>query len=429
MRSVVLFPRRYGWRRRVVLGGNRRVGGQSSVYDRDIAGSARRYQSSTETPVHEDTSSEDTSTDNIVEADIPSLVLDTRHVKCTDIKVNVNNESSSRYVCPSNKWKGGFSDERVPILPYDRSLVELSSTVNKSAVERRSAEISSRRTVKKTWQAAWLLKAVTQIDLTTLAGDDTPGKVGRLCAKAVRPVRRDLLVGDLGLDPDFAETIKCGAVCVYPSRVADAVRALEGTGVPVASVATGFPSGQIKHEHKLEEIQQAVADGASEIDIVINRQAALCGDWETVYRECVDFREACGDAHMKAILAVGELSTLTNIYRASMACMLAGSDFIKTSTGKEKVNAELPNALVMSRAIRDFLQHTGYKVGLKVAGGVNTTKHVLAYQSMVKEELGTEWLEPHLFRIGASSLITDIERQLYHHGTGEYAASYYMPMS
>ena len=172
-----------------------------------------------------------------------------------------------------------------------------------------------------------------------------------------------------------------------------------------------------------------MADGATEIDIVINRNAALCGDWETVYNECVDFREACGDAHMKAILAVGELSSLTNIYRASMACMLAGSDFIKTSTGKESINAALPNTLVMARAIRDYLQLTGYKVGLKVAGGVNSAKQVLAYQALVKEELGVEWLEPHLFRIGASSLVTDIERQLHHYATGTYAASYYMPLS
>jgi len=353
------------------------------------------------------------------------LVLDTRNIKSTDIEVPSNYESLERY---ANERTPRFTDERVPILDYDDRMVREFSSQNLSGVERRCAEIGARRSVKKKWQAAWLLKGVTQIDLTTLSGDDTKGKVERLCAKAVKPIRSDILQ-QLDLSPEFAESIKCGAVCVYPSRVADAVKALEGTGIPVASVATGFPSGQIRHEHKLEEIRHAVADGATEIDIVINRNAALCGDWETVYKECVDFREACGDAHMKAILAVGELSSLTNIYRASMACMLAGSDFIKTSTGKESINAALPNTLVMARAIRDYLQLTGYKVGLKVAGGVNTSKHVLAYQALVKEELGVEWLEPHLFRIGASSLVTDIERQLHHFATGTYAASYHMPMS
>eukprot|EP00938_MAST-03A_sp_MAST-3A-sp1_P001932 g1932.t1 len=354
-----------------------------------------------------------------------SLILKTNHIKSTDIEVPAKYESLIRY---ANERTPGFTDERVPVLPYNENWVRENSVQNLSGVERRCAEIGARRSVKKKWQAAWLLKGVTQIDLTTLSGDDTRGKVERLCAKAIKPIRNDIL-DQLELSPEFAETIKCGAVCVYPSRVADAARALKGTGIPVASVATGFPSGQIRHEHKLEEIRHAVADGATEIDIVINRNAALCGDWETVYNECVDFREACGDAHMKAILAVGELSSLTNIYRASMACMLAGSDFIKTSTGKESINAALPNTLVMARAIRDYLQLTGYKVGLKVAGGVNSAKQVLAYQALVKEELGVEWLEPHLFRIGASSLVTDIERQLHHYATGTYAASYYMPLS
>lgn len=214
----------------------------------------------------------------------------------------------------------------------------------------------------------------------------------------------------------------------YPSRVAEAVAALKGTGLPVASVATGFPSGQIIHKHKLEEIRQCVADGAKEIDIVINRKAALCGDWDTIYDEVKDFREACGEAHMKTILATGELATLTNVYRASMVCMMAGADFIKTSTGKEPVNATLPVSLVMCRAIRDYLMHTGYKVGFKPAGGVGKAKEAMAYMALMKEELGLEWLEPDLFRIGASSLLTDIERQLHHQGTGEYAADYYMPI-
>ena len=352
--------------------------------------------------------------------------LETHGVRCEDVIVKPNNESVSRFDVATNA-AASFSHERNAIMPFDRAWV-MDAKMNKSGIERRCAEFGTRRSIKKNWQAAWLLRAVTCVDLTTLAGDDTPGKVERMCAKAVTPVRRDIL-RDLGVSDALAQEIRCGAVCVYPSRVADAVRALEGTGVPVASVATGFPAGQIKHAHKLEEIRQCVADGATEIDIVINRQAALCGDWETVHGECAEFREACGDAHMKAILAVGELATLTNIHRASLTCMMAGADFIKTSTGKEKTNAALPNTLVMARAVRDYLQTTGYRVGLKVAGGVTSAKAVLAYQALMKEELGREWLREDLFRIGASTLVTDIERQLHHQVTGQYAADYYMALS
>jgi deoxyribose-phosphate aldolase len=323
------------------------------------------------------------------------------------------------------RYTGGkpLSNDRNPGMPLDMEWV-LRTRVNKSGLDRRAAEIGARRSVKKQWQAAWLLKAVTNVDLTTLAGDDTPGNVQRLCAKAKNPIRKDILemLGAQDLP------IKCGAVCVYPSRVKDAVGFLKGSGIPVASVATGFPSGQIKHEHKLEEIRQCVEDGAEEIDIVINRQAVLCGDWETLYKETQDFREACGDAHMKSILAVGELSTMTNIHRASLVTMMAGSDFIKTSTGKEPTNATIPVSLVMLRALREYMQTTNYKVGFKPAGGIQTTKQVLQYQAMMKDELGDEWLENDLFRIGASSLVTDIERQLYHQATGQYAAAYYMPM-
>ena len=203
----------------------------------------------------------------------------------------------------------------------------------------------------------------------------------RLCAKARHPVRADILDA-LGVEDE----ITTAAVCVYPAQVASAVEYLKGSGIPVASVATGFPSGQIKHEHKLEEIEQCVADGATEIDIVINRDAALSGDWDRVYRETQDFREACGDAHMKTILATGELATLTNVYKASMVCMMAGADFIKTSTGKEVENATLPVSLVMCRAIRDYLQKTdGYKVGFKPAGGIASAKQALAYQALMKE--------------------------------------------
>lgn len=334
----------------------------------------------------------------------------------SSVHVVSGNESFTRYTDVDN-------NERNPGIPLDLSWV-LNARVNKSAAERRAAEIGTRRTIKKNHQAAWLLNAIKLTDLTTLSGDDTKGKVHRLCQKARHPVRQDILDA-LGV----TEPITTGAVCVYPAQVSHAVEALKGSGIPVASVATGFPSGQIKHEHKLEEIQQCVADGAEEIDIVINREAALRGDWQRVYEETKEFREACGDAHMKAILATGELATLTNVYKASLVCMMAGSDFIKTSTGKEPVNATLPVSLVMCRAIREYLTRTdGYKVGFKPAGGIAEAKQALQYQALMKEELGNEWLQPHLFRLGASSLVVDIERQLYHAATGQYANKSYMPM-
>lgn len=263
------------------------------------------------------------------------------------------------------------------------------------------------------------------IDLTTLAGDDTPGNVQRLCAKAQNPVRADIKTA-LGV-ADLPLTV--GAVCVYPGRVADAVEALKGTNIPVASVATGFPSGQISHEHKLEEIRGCVRDGAKEIDIVIPRTHALTGNWEALYKEVCDFRTACGPAHMKAILAVGELPTYTVVYKCSLVCMMAGSDFIKTSTGKEPTNATLAVSLVMCRAIRDYFEKTGHKVGFKPAGGIRSAKDACSYLALMREELGIEWQKNHLFRLGASALLTDIERQLHHSNTGDYAAAHYMAMS
>ena len=263
------------------------------------------------------------------------------------------------------------------------------------------------------------------IDLTTLAGDDTPGNVQRLCAKAKNPIRDDIITA-LGCK-DLKLTT--GAVCVYPSRVADAVEALKGTNIPVASVATGFPSGQIPHAMKLEEIRQCVADGATEIDIVIPRTHALTCNWEALYREVCDMRVACGDAHMKTILATGELPTLTCVLQCSLVCMMAGADFIKTSTGKEPTNATLPVSLVMVRAIRDYHEKTGYKVGFKPAGGIRSAKDACTYLSLMREELGVEWQKNDLFRIGASALLTDIERQLHHSNTGDYAATHYMAMS
>ena len=308
-------------------------------------------------------------------------------------------------------------------MPLDLDIVR-ALRVNRSAVERRAATIPTRRTVKKEWQAAWLLRAVSLIDLTTLAGDDTPGNVKRLCAKAARPVRSDLVnalgVADLGLT--------VGAVCVYHAMVPTAVVALEGTGIPVAAVSTGFPAGLSPIEERVREIRASVAAGAKEIDIVITRGNVLTGNWQALYDEVRMFREACGDAHMKSILATGELATLGNVARASMVAMMAGSDFIKTSTGKEGVNATLPFSLVMVRMIRDYFQQTGYAVGYKPAGGIRSAKSALEYLYLMKDELGDRWLRPDLFRFGASSLLTDIERQLEHFVTGRYSAAHRHPM-
>lgn len=309
-------------------------------------------------------------------------------------------------------------------MPLDLDWIK-SMRINKSAVERRCATIGTRRSVKKEWQAAWLLKAITCIDLTTLSGDDTPGNVLRLCAKARQPVRIDLLQA-LGMQD---ERITVGAVCVYHNLIKTAVQALEGSGIPVAAVSTGFPAGQITHEQKLKEIEASVKAGAKEIDIVISRAHVLCADWKALYKEVSQFRKSCGDAHMKAIIETGELSTLTNVAKASMVCMMAGSDFIKTSTGKAPTNATLPVSMVMVRAIREYLEATGVQVGFKPAGGIQKAKQALEWLILMKEELGDEWLQPHLFRFGASSLLGDIERQLEHFVTGRYSAAYRHPMA
>jgi len=290
--------------------------------------------------------------------------------------------------------------------------------VNLSASERRAATLTTRRTVKKEYQAAWLIKAVQCIDLTTLAGDDTPGRVHRLCAKARKPIRDDITHA-LGLG-DNPPTV--GAVCVYPLMVGPAVKALEGSGIPVASVATGFPAGLTPLPQRLAEIRYAVDQGAQEIDIVIHRAYVLEQNWQALYDEIAAMREACGEAHLKAILATGDLKTLRNVYKASMVAMMAGADFIKTSTGKEDVNATLPVSLTMVRALRDFGDFSGEIIGFKPAGGLKTAKDALAWLTLMKEELGRAWLEPNLFRIGASSLLADIERQLEHHITGRYSA-------
>jgi deoxyribose-phosphate aldolase len=296
--------------------------------------------------------------------------------------------------------------------------------MNRSALERRAATIGTRRTVKKEWQAAWLLRAITLMDLTTLNSDDTPGRVERLCAKARHPLTQDILDGY-----DINELrIVPAAVCVYHSFVPTAVKALEGSGIPVAAVSTAFPHGLAPVDTKIREIEESVAAGAKEIDIVIERQMVLTGDWQGLYDQIRAFRKACGDAHIKTILGTGELATLNNVAKASLVCMLAGADFIKTSTGKEKVNATLPTSLAMIRMIRWFADETGIEIGYKPAGGISSAKTALDYMALMKEELGTHWLQPHLFRFGASSLLTDIERQLEHNLTGHYAADYRMPM-
>ncbi len=297
--------------------------------------------------------------------------------------------------------------------------------VNRSASERRAATLVTRRTVKKAWQAGWLLRAITLIDLTTLAGDDTPGRVRRLCAKARRPVRDDLL-GALGMD-DTPLTV--GAVCVYHAMVPTAVAALRGSGIPVAAVSTGFPAGLSPLATRVAEIHASVEAGAEEIDVVISRHLALAGDWRGLFDEIATFREACGEAHLKVILGTGELGTLRTVARASLVAMMAGADFVKTSTGKESENATLSVSLTMARTIRDYWERTGFAVGFKPAGGIRTAKDALAWLTLMREELGPRWCERDLFRFGASSLLADIERQLEHHVTGRYAALHKQPLA
>ena len=308
-------------------------------------------------------------------------------------------------------------EPRNPGMELDMDWV-MGAQANTSAIERRVKSLPGRRSVKKDYQAAWMLKAITMIDLTTLSGDDTPGRVRRLCAKARQPVRADILEA-LGM-----EGITTGAVCVYHEMVETAVAALEGTGIPVAAVSTGFPAGLSPYHLRVAEIGESVKAGASEIDIVISRRHVLTGNWQALYNEMRDFRAACGDAHVKAILATGELGSLRNVARASLVCMMAGADFIKTSTGKESVNATLPVSLVMMRAIRDYHARTGFRVGYKPAGGISKAKDAVTYLTLLKDELGDRWLSPDLFRFGASSLLGDLERQLEHHVTGNYSASY-----
>ena len=318
---------------------------------------------------------------------------------------------------------GGMPTVRNPGTPFHGDWVD-EIRINRSAVERRTASLMTRRTVKKEWQAAWLLKAVSCIDLTTLSGDDTEGRVRRLCANARAPVRRDLLRA-LGAD---AIDLTTGAVCVYHAMVPVAVDALHGSTVPVAAVSTGFPAGLTPFETRLAEIRASIDAGAEEIDIVISRRHVLTGNWRALYEEVRAFRDTCGPIHLKTILATGELGSITKVAKASLTCMMAGADFIKTSTGMESVNATLPVSLVMVRMIRAYQERTGQQVGFKPAGGISTAKTALHYLIMIKEELGEDWLGPRLFRFGASRLLGDIERQLEHFVSGRYSAAHRHPM-
>ena len=313
--------------------------------------------------------------------------------------------------------------ERNPGMPLELDWIK-NINVNLSAVQKRVSTLTKRRSIKKEWQVAWLIKAITCIDLTTLSGDDTQGNVKRLCAKAKNPIRNDLL--EL---TGINQKITTGAVCVYHELVEFAVSQLKGFDIPVAAVSTGFPAGLTPYEQKIEEIKASVSSGAKEIDIVITRKHVLNNEWEKLYSEVSGYREACGDAHMKAIIATGDLSTLRNVAKASMVCMMAGADFIKTSTGKESTNANLTVGLTMVRQIRDFYDRTGVKIGFKPAGGIKKAKDALNWLILIKEELGEDWLNQNLFRFGASSLLSDIERQIEHNLTGRYSAYYRHPMS
>jgi deoxyribose-phosphate aldolase len=309
-------------------------------------------------------------------------------------------------------------------IPLDLNWVQ-EVRVNTSAVERRTASQVARRTVKKEWQAAWLVRAITCMDLTTLSGDDTDERVRRLCAKAKHPIQHELIeklgIAKLG--------IKVGAVCVYHTFIETAVQALEGSGIPVAAVSTGFPAGLSPLAERVAEIRRSVEAGANEIDVVITRAHVFGGRWQALYDEVAAFKQACGASHMKVILGTGDLLTLRNIARASFVAMMAGADFIKTSTGKEATNATLPVSLVMVRAIREYAQQTGMAVGFKPAGGIRTAKQSLDWLAMMKEELGDSWLRAELFRFGASGLLGDIERQLDHNVTGRYSAEYRHPVA
>lgn len=309
-------------------------------------------------------------------------------------------------------------------IPLDLNWVQ-EVRVNTSAVERRAQSNVARRTVKKEWQAAWLLRAISCMDLTTLSGDDTDERVRRLCAKGRHPLQEEL-VRQLGIEN---LEIKVAAICIYHTFVETARHALQGSGIRVAAVSTGFPAGLSPLAERVAEIRRSVEAGADEIDVVITRAHVFAARWQALYDEVATFKQACGRAHMKVILGTGDLLTLRNVARASVVAMMAGADFIKTSTGKEPTNATLPVSLVMVRAIREYAQQTGMAVGFKPAGGIRTAKQSLDWLAVIKEELGDSWLRAEMFRFGASGLLGDIERQLEHYATGHYSAEYRHPIA
>jgi deoxyribose-phosphate aldolase len=338
----------------------------------------------------------------------------------SDLKVRGKGEGARADLGPSSAH--GLKPNRGTPLNLDR-VQEV--RVNTSAVERRAQTLVTRRTVKKEWQAAWLLRAISCMDLTTLSGGDTDERVRRLCAKARQPLQEEI-VRQLGIEE---LKLKVAAVCVYHSFVETAVRALEGSGILVAAVSTGFPAGLSSFEERVGEIRRSVEAGANEIDVVITRAHVLGSQWRELYDEVATFKDACSGAHMKVILGTGDLMTLRNVARASLVAMAAGADFIKTSTGKEAVNATLPVSLVMVRCIREYRDETGMAVGFKPAGGIRTAKQSLDWLTLMKEELGNPWMRPELFRFGASGTLADIERQLEYFATGRYSADYRHPMA
>jgi deoxyribose-phosphate aldolase len=309
-------------------------------------------------------------------------------------------------------------------IPLDLNWVQ-EVRVNTSAVERRAQSQVARRTVKKEWQAAWLLRAISCMDLTTLSGDDTDERVRRLCAKGRNPIRQDV-AAKLGIEE---LNIQVAAICVYHTFIETALHALEGSRIHVAAVSTGFPAGLSPLSERIAEIRRSVEAGAHEIDVVITRAHVFGARWQALYDEIAGFKQACGHAHMKVILGAGDLLTLRNIARASVVAMMAGADFIKTSTGKEPTNATLPVSLVMVRAIREYAQATGMAVGFKPAGGIRTAKQSLDWLALMKEELGASWMQAGMFRFGASGMLGDIERQLEHHATGRYSAEHRHPLA
>jgi deoxyribose-phosphate aldolase len=301
---------------------------------------------------------------------------------------------------------------------FRRSLndaLELMHGVDAVAVEERAASLA-KRSLKKESKVWGLKLAISMMDLTTLEGKDTKGKVHALCQKAMRPDASDPTIPHVG------------AVCVYPTMVPFVRQALKGSGVHIASVATGFPSGQTFTAIKVQETRDTVAAGADEIDMVIDRGAFLSGNYQKVFDEIAEVKEACGPAHLKVILETGELANYDQVRKASLIAMYAGADFIKTSTGKVTVNATLPVTLVMLEAIRDFHHATGKKIGMKPAGGISNAKLALSYLVVLYETLGGDWMNPDLFRFGASSLLNDVLMQLRKERTGAYQSGDYFTL-